>query len=151
MILLLIASNVFPSGSMTSWMEPAAFRLALGDSMESVQKRFEARGWELGEGRGIDQLVHHYDETRTVTLYFRDAELSSIRFELTAFVPDAKKAFEERETRLRELFGDPRSLGEHGEEFSGADGTVHLVLVEAGDDAEGVATLVVRYFVREAV
>ncbi|MBW3563272.1 MAG: hypothetical protein KY459_00925 [Acidobacteria bacterium] len=150
-VLLLIAGTVFPSGTLTSWMEPAAFRLSLNDDRAEVEELFEARGWELVPGKGRGQLVHQYDDARTVTLGFSDERLTSIRFELSAFAPDALKAYEERRKRLEKLYGRASSLGSVGEEFSTSDMRVHLIIVDGGAESGGASTVVVRYFVPEAV
>jgi hypothetical protein len=149
-ILLALLLTQFPAASETSWMEPAAFRVALGDSRAKVERHFRAKVWELTEGDEPGDLVHDYGEGRTIVMQFEGDTLVSIRFELVQFLPGIAENWKSVIARLEKKLGAPRIdspiLAIHQQEHF----TVHAVL--SSDPAsslgrQGLGRIIVRYFV----
>ena len=101
-ILALFFATAFPSNSKVSWMRPESFHLTIGMERDATVKTLADRGWNAKETDQEDQMVIDYGDDKAVTLQFHQDRLRSIRFELFAFLPDAKRAFEEERTFLRE-------------------------------------------------
>lgn len=148
--LMILLASQFPSASDTAWMEPAAFRLLIGEPREHLVSSFERKGWTLESTDDADVLLHPYDESKSVVMEFRDDRLVSIRFELVSFHPRLSKDWSEVTTRLRERFGEPevdhqRLLVQHTGAF-----TIHAVLSDSPDSdlgQSGAGLIIVRYFV----
>lgn len=149
-LLLWVAGGVFPSATTSSWMSPAAFQLQLGDERAAVEARFRERGWRLEEGKAYGELVHEYDEGRTVSLTFADDLLVSARFELASFPPESRDAFKELRGRLARSYGEGRVLADDLIVFSRGEVLVHLVLLDRLDGDTGaeipIQLVVARYF-----
>lgn len=149
-VFLLLLASQFPSANDTGWMEPASFRLLIGESREHVESAFERRGWELEAGENENSLLHPYAETKSVVLEFRDDHLVSIRFELVSFHPRLPRDWNEVTTTLRKRFGKPevdhsQLLVQTTEAF-----TIHAVLQDSPDSElgrSGAGMIIVRYFV----
>lgn len=149
-LLLLVAASQFPSATDTAWMEPAAFRLVLGDSKENVRRAFESRGWDLEDGEGGEVLLHPYAESKSVAMGFDGDRLVSVRFELVSFRPQLARDWEDVRDHLRERFGKPdvdrpMLLVKKTEAF-----TIHAVLNDTtGSELgqSGAGMIIVRYFV----
>lgn len=148
LIALLLAQ--FPATSETSWMEPAAFRLALGDSRAKVERHFRSKGWSLTEEGDSGELVHAYGDGKTVVMHFSGDSLVSIRFELVQFLPAIAESWESVVATLGRKLGAPRVessiVAIHEEETF----TVHAVLSNdlTGDlGRQGLGRIIVRYFV----
>jgi hypothetical protein len=149
-ILLALLLAQFPAVSETSWMEPAAFRLALGDSRAKVERHFRAKGWGLTEEDDSGELVHDYGDGKTVVMQFSGDTLVSVRFELVQFLPGIAESWESIVARLGKKLGVPRIVSpvlaiHEKEQF-----TVHAVL--SSDPAsslgrQGLGRIIVRYFV----
>lgn len=148
----LLALSAFPSATPSSWMYPESFHLELGSERSSIEKEFEARNWALEEGKGYEELVHEYDEGRTLSLSFLDDRLTSIRFELATFPPTSREAFDELRNELTLRYGDAKELGsERALAFSDGELSVHLVLLDRFDGDPGsapVEVVVTRFFRR---
>jgi hypothetical protein len=149
-ILLALLLAQFPAASGTSWMEPAAFRVALGDSRAKIERHFRAKGWELTEEEESGELVHDYGDGRTIVMQFTGDTLVSIRFELVQFLPGIAESWESVVTRLEKKLGAPRIdtpiLAIHEEE------QFHVHAVLSSDPAsslgrQGLGRIIVRYFV----
>lgn len=153
LLLALVALvSPFPSSTPASWMSPESFRLALGQEQTVVEECFEERGWELTEGKGYQELIHEYDNGRTVSLSFLEGRLSSARFELATFPPESTQAFDELKVLLAERFGQGRVLVEDKVlSFEGEHVAAHLVLLDRFEGTGGgvpVQIIVARYFLR---
>lgn len=149
-LILLILASVFPSTSQTSWMEPEAFHLRVGMTRAAAVSVLDNRGWNVKKGKGEDDLIVEYDETRTLTLAFSKGKLASIRFELVDFVPQIHRAFEEQKKTLAKRFGKPTVVAA-GNTLIYDRQTPNVFAVVSSDPStefgkRGLGFLVVRYF-----
>jgi hypothetical protein len=146
----LLLVTTFPSSSKTSWMRPESFHLTIGMERAETVKTLEDRGWNIKEGDHVDQLVIDYGDDKAVTLQFQRDRLRSIRFELFIFLPEAKKAFDEERTFLRQSLGTPKKL--KSKSVLLYDSILPNVMVVLNADPKsqngkkGVGILVVRYY-----
>lgn len=148
--LLLMAVSQFPSATDTTWMEPAAFRLVLGESRDHVLSEFETRGWTLEPGESDEVLIHPYDDRKTVALEFRQDRLVSVRFELVSFRPRIAGDWDDLRAQLRERFGDPAVDQARVQVVNTPALTIHAVLNDSTDSElgqSGAGMIIVRYFV----
>jgi hypothetical protein len=148
--LLLLAGDVFPSKSITSWMEPAAFRLEIGMPRGEVERRLAEAGLESAPGKYSRQLVVRYSDARTVTLGFVDDRLQSVRFELVDFIQGVRTAHTERMESLRASMGYAGTdKGEGIVLFDKQMPNVMVVLSTRRDDSfgkQGLGFLSVRWY-----
>jgi hypothetical protein len=105
-ILALLAS-ITPANK-TTWMRPDLFHLVIGMPRAEAEKTLEMNGWKTKPGDDPNHVVVDYSDDKGVTLQFRKDRLSAVNFELFAFVPQAKQAFEEQRDILHEKFGNAR-------------------------------------------
>lgn len=146
---LTILATVFPSPSKTSWMQPAAFHLALGMSREKAVASLKSGGWAPQPGKKENHLVVEYDSGRTVTLAFERDRLHSIRFEFVAFIPELKEAFKEQKKFLETRLGPAKKLSPTAFAYDERVPSVFVVLstdLKSSFGKQGVGFLVVRYF-----
>jgi hypothetical protein len=149
--LLLLLTGPFPSGSQTSWMRPESFHLRIGMTRAEATAALEDAGWKTKAGRDENQLVVDYADDKAMTLNFRRDRLHSLRFELFAFLPYVRRAFEEEKTFLEKTLGEPKS-GLRSKSVILYDHTLPNVMVVLSDakDSEngrkGIGMLAVRYF-----
>ena len=147
-IALFLATS-FPSNSKTSWMRPQAFHLAIGMSRAAAVQELESRGWKLSKGEDDEHYVVDYADDKSMTLHFHRERLRSVRFELFAFVGQARDAFAEEKNFLQEAFGKPRVASKSLLVY---DDRLPNVMVVLSDDPKseagqkGVGMLVVRYY-----
>lgn len=146
-LLALLLLTAFPSNSLTSWMNLEAFRLTIGMPRAEALQQLEK--WQPKEGKSRDEIVVDYADDKALTLEFSKDRLTSVRFELFAFLPDVKKAFTERRTFLRESLGEPRR---ETKSILIYDAALPNVMVVANDDPksqqgkQGIGVLAVRYY-----
>lgn len=149
-LVLLLAGDAFPSKSVTSWMEPAAFRLEIGMPRSEVEKRLRESALDSTPGKYPRQLVVRYSDNRTVTLGFVDGRLQSVRFELVDFIQGVRSAHMERMETLRAAMGyDGTTKGEGILLFDRQVPNVMVVLSTRRDDSfgrQGLGFLSVRYY-----
>ena len=142
--------TTFPSSSKTSWMRPESFHLTIGMERDATVKTLADRGWTAKETDQEDQLVIDYGDDKAVTLQFHGDRLRSIRFELFLFLPEAKVAFEEERTFLRQSLGAPKKLKSKSVLLYDSILPNVMVVLNADPKTEngrkGVGILVVRYY-----
>lgn len=149
--LLLVTALQFPSSSQTSWMRPESFRIHIGMTRAEAIAVLRDGGWEAKPGTAGDQLVVDYGDDKALTLDFRRERLRSARFELYAFLPDVRKAFEEQRSFLAKTLGEPRRA-RSSRSLVLYDNVLPNVLVVVSDSADsengrkGIGLLAVRYF-----
>lgn len=107
-VIALLLATAFPSASRTAWMRPESFHLLVGMPRAEVVKTLENDHWKTKKGKSDDELVVDYEAEKAMTLEFRNDRLHAIRFELFAFLPEVKKAFEEEKSFLRRTLGKPK-------------------------------------------
>jgi hypothetical protein len=146
----LLLAVTFPSSSKTSWMRPESFPLTIGMDRDATIKTLADRGWDAKETDQDDQLVIDYGDDKAVTLQFQRNRLRSIRFELFLFLPEAKVAFEEERTFLRQSLGAPKKLKSKSVLLYDSMLPNVMVVLNADPKTEngrrGVGVLVVRYY-----
>jgi hypothetical protein len=146
----LLLAVTFPSSSKTSWMRPESFHLTIGMDRDATIKTLADRGWDAKETDQDDQLVIDYGDDKAVTLQFQRNRLRSIRFELFLFLPEAKVAFEEERTYLRQSLGAPKKLKSKSVLLYDSMLPNVMVVLNADPKTEngrrGVGVLVVRYY-----
>ncbi|HEY8182219.1 MAG TPA: hypothetical protein VII32_08255 [Thermoanaerobaculia bacterium] len=146
----LLLAITFPSSSKTSWMRPESFHLTIGMDRDATIKTLADRGWDAKETDQDDQLVIDYGDDKAVTLQFQRNRLRSIRFELFLFLPEAKVAFEEERTYLRQSLGAPKKLKSKSVLLYDSMLPNVMVVLNADPKTEngrrGVGVLVVRYY-----
>jgi hypothetical protein len=146
-VLALLLFAGMPSNSRTSWMRPDAFRLTIGMPRAQVMRALEK--WEPKKGRTANELVVDYTDDKALTLEFREGRLTSIRFELVAYVNAIRGAFDEEKSWLRDAHGAPRMATKSILVY---DNTLPNVMVVVNDDPsteqgkKGLGVLAVRYY-----
>ena len=149
-LVTLLLVTTFPSSSKTSWMRPESFHLTIGMDRDATLKTLADRGWNAKETDQEDQLVVDYGDDKAVTLQFQRNRLRSIRFELFLFLPEAKVAFEEERTYLRQSLGAPKKLKSKSVLLYDSMLPNVMVVLNADPKTEngrrGVGVLVVRYY-----
>jgi hypothetical protein len=108
--LVLAALVAFPSTSRTSWMRPESFHLAIGMPRAEALRKLDEAHWKTRPGKDANQLVVDYTDASSLTLEFRKNRLHAVRFELFAFLQDARAAFGEEKEYLAAAFGPPKKL-----------------------------------------
>ena len=146
-ILTLVLATTFPSESLTSWMRPDAFHLTIG--MSRVEAVRAVKPWNPKPGKDENSIVVDYSGEKALTLEFRKNRLHSVRFELFAFIPEVRKAFDEEKKRLHEAHGAPRKATKSILIY---DQMLPNVMVVLSDDTksqqgkQGIGMLAVRYY-----
>jgi len=149
--LILLLATAFPSQSQTAWMRPESFHLIVGMSRAETEKVLAENSWKPKKGKSDAQLIVDYTDAQSVTLDFRNDRLHAIRFEYFAFIPDARKAFEEEKAFLRKTLGKPKK-GIRSKTILVYDNRLPNVMVVLSDDPktqngrQGIAFLSVRYY-----
>lgn len=145
--LALLLLTAFPSNSHTSWMRLDAFRLSIGMPRAEVESALEK--WMPKAGRDGNELVVDYSDDKALTLEFRKDRLRSVRFELFVFLPEVRKAFEEKKKDLAESLGAPPKATKSILIY---DNALPNVMVVVSDDKtseqgkKGIGVLAVRYY-----
>jgi hypothetical protein len=144
---LALLLGAFPSNSMTSWMRLESFHLAIGMTRDEVVK--EIAVWNPKYGRDKNEIVIDYSGDKALTLEMKNDRLRSVRFELFAFLPQIRKAFDEQKTYLVESRGKPRKSSSAVLVY---DNVLPNVMVVVTDDPrseqgkKGLGALAVRYY-----
>lgn len=146
-LLALALLTSFPSNSQTSWMRLESFRLAIG--MSRGEAMAAVKQWNPKYGKDKNEVVLDYTAEKALTLEFRNGRLSAVRFELFAFLPEVRKAFDEKKASLRETRGAPRRSSASVLVYDNALPNV-LVALAADPKSEqgkkGIGVLAVRYY-----
>ena len=143
LLLALLLAAPFPSSSLTSWMRPEPFHLTIGMTHDSALDALRQNGWKTKPGPKSDQLEVDYSDDRTVTLRFTRGRLKSVRFELFAFLPEIRKAYDEEKATLRGELG----AGKVTKSIVLYDKVLPNVMVVLSPDArKGIGMLSVEYF-----
>jgi len=149
-VVAFLLATTFPSSSRTSWMRPESFNLIIGMEREATIKSLADKGFVTKEGDSGDQLVIDYGDDKAITLQFQRDRLRSIRFELYAFLPEAKTAFDEERSFLRQSLGTPKKL--KSKSILIYDSMLPNVMVVLNADPKtengrkGLGLLIVRYY-----
>jgi hypothetical protein len=144
---LVLLVTQFPTNSLTSWMRPEAFHLTIGMSRAEAVRALQK--WNPKPGKDENEIVVDYTGEKALTLEFRKNRLHSIRFELFAFLPEVRKAFDEEKQRLHESLGEPRKATKAILIY---DRQLPNVMVVLSDDTksqqgkQGIGMLAVRYY-----
>ena len=144
-VVALLLATTFPSTSRISWMRPESFHLAIGMSRAEALKVVGI--YKPKETN--DEAVFDYTDSEGVTLQFRRDRLHAIRFELFAFLPDARAAFVEERAWLLTTFGPPRKSTPELVIYD--DRLPNVIAVLSADPKseqgkKGIGMLVVRYY-----
>jgi hypothetical protein len=148
-LVALLFATAFPSNSKTSWMRPESFHLVIGMAKADAIHELESNGWKVKPGDDDEHMVVDYSDDKSLTLHFHRARLHSVRFELFAFVGQARDAFAEEKAFLRHSLGPPKK---NSKTVILYDDRLPNVLVVLDDDPKsekgqrGVGMLVVRYY-----
>ena len=150
MIVALLLAIAFPSTDKTSWMRPESFHLIVGMPRADVVRTLESNGWKPKKGDTPEQLVVDYADDKTITMAFERDRLHSIRFELFTILHDAKGAFAEVTSHLREAYGKPKPL--KSKTIILYDNALPNIMAVLANDPnstqgqKGVGMVVVRYY-----
>lgn len=143
LLLALLLAAPFPSSSRTTWMRPEPFHLTIGMTHDAALEVLRQNGWKTKSGAKPDQLEIDYSDERTVTLRFTRGRLKSIRFELFAFLPEIRKAFDEEKATLRGELG----AGKATKSIVLYDKILpNVMVVLSPDTKKGIGMLSVEYF-----
>lgn len=148
-VVALLLATAFPSNSKTSWMRPESFHLSIGMSRAAALQELDSQGWKLKRGTDGEHYTLDYAEDKSLTLHFHRERLHSVRFELFAFVGQARDAFAEEKAFLLESLGKPRVASKALMVY---DNRLPNIMVVLSDDPKseagqkGVGMLVVRYY-----
>jgi len=145
----LLLATAFPSNNRTAWMRPESFHLAIGMSRSAAMQELESHGWKPKKGADEEHYVVEYTEDKSLTLHFNRERLHSVRFELFAFVGQARDAFAEEKSFLHEALGKPRVASKSLIVYDNRLPNVMVVLTDdpkSESGQKGVGMLVVRYY-----
>lgn len=149
-ILALLLATAFPSTNKTAWMRPESFHLIVGMPRADAVQTLESNGWKPKKGDTPEQMVLDYADDKSVTLVFERNRLHSIRFELFVILHDAKGAFAEVTSHLRETYGRPKPL--KSKSIVLYDNALPNIMAVLSNDPnstqgqKGVGMVVVRYY-----
>jgi hypothetical protein len=146
-LLAILLLTAFPSTSRTAWMRPDAFHLTVGMSRAEVERALGK--WSPKPGKTANELVVDYSDDKSLTLEFRNGRLTSIRFELFAYLNAIRGAYDEERQYLLGAHGKPRMASKSILIY---DNTLPNVMVVVTDDPKteqgkkGLGVLAVRYY-----
>ncbi|HJQ40699.1 MAG TPA: hypothetical protein VKB93_26475 [Thermoanaerobaculia bacterium] len=146
-LLLAFLISSFPSTSMTSWMRLESFHLGIGMTRDEMVKAIAP--WNPKYGRDKNEIVIDYAEDKALTLELKNDRLRSVRFELFAFLPQIRKAFDEQKTHLREARGAPRKATSAVLIYDNALPNLMVVVTDdpkSENGKKGLGVLAVRYY-----
>ncbi len=147
LLTVLLLATEFPSNSQTAWMRPEAFQLRIGMGRGEAVRALKA--YNPKPGKDKNEIVVDYTGEKALTLAFQDDRLHSVRFELFAFIPEARKAFDEEKARLRTDRGAPRKSTKAILIYDQALPNVMVVLqddTKTPQGKQGIGMLAVRYY-----
>ena len=145
---LAVLASITPQNQ-TTWMRPDLFHLVIGMPRADVEKTLETNGWKIKPGDDPNHMVIDYSDDKGVTLQFRKDRLMAVNFELFALVPQAKLAFDEQKSFLRDKYGQAKktlpSIVIYDDRLPNV-----MVVLSADPKSEhgkrGLGMLVVRYY-----
>jgi len=143
-ILLLTA---FPSTSRTGWMRPEAFRLSVGMPRAEAERALAT--WSPKPGKSANEVIVDYSDDKALTLEFRNGRLTSIRFELFAYLNGIRGAFDEEREYLLGAHGKPRMAAKSVLVYDQALPNVIVVVTDDPNSEQGkkgLGVLAVRYY-----
>jgi hypothetical protein len=146
-LLLSLFLAIVPPAISTDWMRPESFHLAIG--MKRADAVSALRAWNPKQGKDASEMVVDYDSDKALTLEFRKDRLHAVRFELFVLLPQARVAFAQHRTLLREKLGEPRKATKSVLIY---DNALPNVMVVVADDPtsvqgkKGLGVLAVRYY-----
>lgn len=146
----LLLATAFPSSSRTSWMRPESFHLVIGMKREAAMTALHEFGWKPHKEKETGDLTVDYADDKSFTMHFERDRLHAIRFELFTIVGQARDAFDEEKSALREAFGAPKKVTPKTVVLY--DDRLPNVMVVLNDDPKsemgqkGVGMLIVRYY-----
>ena len=146
-LVLALLLTSFPSNSQTSWMRLESFRLTIGMSRDEAIDAI--KNWNPKKGKDRNEIVIDYDGDKALTLEFRNDRLHSVRFELFAFLPQIRKAFDEEQAHLRRVRGAPRKATKSVLIYDTALPNVMVVVTDnpkSEQGKKGLGALAVRYY-----
>lgn len=146
-ILLALLLTSFPATSKTSWMRLESFRLTIGMTREEAAKEITPYNPKLGKDK--NEVVVDYSGDKALTLEFRNDRLHSVRFELFAFLPEIRKAFDEERSHLRKARGTPRKATKAVLIYDNALPNVIVAVTDnpkSEQGKKGLGVLAVRYY-----
>ncbi|HUO85260.1 MAG TPA: DUF6301 family protein [Thermoanaerobaculia bacterium] len=108
-------------------------------------------GWKTEQGKYPRQRVLRYSDTQTVTMFFVDDRLQSIRFELVQFVPQVRVAFDELKATLAAQHGKPSEMRMDGTMLVYREREPNIFVVastrhDSDFGKKGLGFLAVRYY-----
>jgi hypothetical protein len=148
-LLTLLLLGSFPSASKTSWMRPESFRLLVGMTRLEVVQTLREDGWDVKPGKDANEAYVDYAPDKSLTLDFHNDRLRSIRFELFAFIPEVRTAFQEKRQHLRTARGGPKKATATLLIYDEALPNVMVVMSDdpkTANGKKGLGFLAVRYF-----
>jgi elongation factor P--beta-lysine ligase len=146
-LVLALLLTAFPSTSRTSWMRLESFHLAIGMSRDEVVKQIAV--WNPKFGKDHDEIVVDYSGEKALTLEMHNDRLRSVRFELFAFLPEIRKAFDEERSHLRDTRGTARKSTKAVLIYDEALPNVMVVVTDdprSEQGKKGIGILAVRYY-----
>lgn len=146
-LLVLALLTSLPSENKTAWMRLESFRLTIGMQRAEVAGALDK--WKPKRGANDDELVVDYASDKALTLEFRNDRLHAVRFELFAFLPQIRKAFEEERAYLREARGAPRKASTSVLIYDTALPNVMVAVIDnpkSEQGKKGLGVLAVRYY-----
>ncbi len=146
-LLAILLLTAFPSASRTGWMRPEAFRLSVG--MPRVEAERALEKWSPKPGKNADELIVDYSDDKALTLEFKNGRLTSIRFELFAYLNGIRGAFDEERQYLLAAHGKPRMSSKSILIYDQALPNVMVVVTDdptSEQGKKGLGVLAVRYY-----
>jgi hypothetical protein len=146
-LLAILLLTAFPSTSRTAWMRPDAFHIAVGMPRAEVERALAK--WAPKPGKNANELVVDYSDDKALTLEFRNGRLTSVRFELFAYLNAIRGAFDEERQYLLTAHGKPRMASKSILIYNH---TLPNVMAVVADDPKseqgkkGLGVLAVRYY-----
>jgi hypothetical protein len=137
----------FPSTSMTSWMRLESFHLTIGMTRDEMVKAIAP--WNPKYGRDKNEIVIDYSEDKALTLELKNDRLRSVRFELFAFLPQIRKAYDEEKAYLRDSRGAPRKTTNAVLIYDNALPNLMVVVTDnpkSEHGKKGLGVMAVRYY-----
>ena len=147
--LLLLLVPPLPSASRTSWMRPESFHLTIGMSRPDALRSLSELGLSSKRGRNADEYVVDYADDKALTLTFAGERLTSVRFELFAFISEVREAFGEEKKYLASAHGSARKATRSALIYDQMLPNVMVVLSadpKTENGKKGLGFLAVRYY-----
>lgn len=146
-LLAILLLTAFPSASRTAWMRPEAFHLSVGMSRAEAERALAK--WTPKPGKEANELVVDYSDDKALTLEFKEGRLTSVRFELFAYLNAIRGAFDEERQYLLNAHGKPRMASKSILIYDQALPNVMVVVTDdpaSEQGKKGLGVLAVRYY-----